>query len=75
MCARCYVGLGTNTAAFKKALAKSVNANSDRKACKTGHSKQGHIHVGDLLRTGYTLIAKDSADSSYTVFAVGFIKA
>ena len=46
-----------NTAAFKKALAKSIKANPERKACKAGHNlvdpKQGHIHVGDLLRTGY----------------------
>jgi hypothetical protein len=44
-------------ASFKKALAKSIKANPDRKACKAGHNlvdpKQGHIHVGDLMRTGY----------------------
>lgn len=43
-------------ASFKKALAKSIKANPDRKACKAGHNlvdpKQGHIHVGDLLRLG-----------------------
>jgi hypothetical protein len=46
-----------NTAAFKKALAKSIKANPDRKACKAGHDlihpEKGHLHVGDLLRTGY----------------------
>jgi len=45
------------TAAFRKALARSIKANPDRKACNAGHNlvdpKQGHIHVGDLLRTGY----------------------
>jgi hypothetical protein len=44
------------TAAFKKALAKSIKANPERKACKRGHNlvdpKQGHVHVGDLLRLG-----------------------
>jgi hypothetical protein len=44
-------------ASFKKALAKSIKANPDRQACKAGHNlvdpKQGHIHVGDLMRTGY----------------------
>ncbi|MGA8429504.1 MAG: hypothetical protein WB729_06760 [Candidatus Sulfotelmatobacter sp.] len=45
------------TAAFKKALARSIKANPDRKACKAGHNlvdaSKGHIHVGDLMRTGY----------------------
>jgi hypothetical protein len=45
------------TAAFKKALAASVKANPERKACKAGHDlihpEKGHIHVGDLMRTGY----------------------
>ncbi len=44
------------TAAFKKALAKSIKANPERKACKHGHNlvdpKRRHIHVGDLLRLG-----------------------
>jgi hypothetical protein len=44
------------TAAFKKALAKSIKGNPDRKTCKAGHNlidpKQGYIHVGDLLRLG-----------------------
>ncbi len=41
------------TAAFKKALAKSIKADPERKACKAGHDlihpDKGHIHVGDLL--------------------------
>lgn len=45
------------TAAFRKALAKSIKENPERKACKAGHNlvdaSKGHIHVGDLLRTGY----------------------
>jgi hypothetical protein len=45
------------SAGFKKALARSIKANPERKACKAGHDlvdpKQGHIHVGDLKRTGY----------------------
>ena len=45
------------SAAFKKALAASIKKNPERKACKRGHDlvdpKQGHIHVGDLMRTGY----------------------
>lgn len=45
------------TAAFRKALARSIKANPARKTCKAGHNlldpKRGHIHVGDLLRTGY----------------------
>jgi hypothetical protein len=44
------------TAAFKKALAKSIKANPERKACKAGHDlvhpAKGHIHVGDLIRLG-----------------------
>jgi len=43
-------------ASFKKALAKSIKANPERKACKAGHNlvdaTKGHIHVGDLLRLG-----------------------
>jgi hypothetical protein len=43
-------------ATFKKALAASIKKNPERKACKAGHNlvdaKQGHIHVGDLLRLG-----------------------
>ena len=45
------------TAGFKKALAKSIKANPERKACKAGHNlinpALGHIHVGDLMRTGH----------------------
>lgn len=45
------------TAAFKKALARSIKANPERKACQAGHdlihAEKGHIHIGDLLRTGY----------------------
>jgi hypothetical protein len=45
------------SAAFRKALAKSIKANPERKACKRGHNlvdpKAGHIHVGDLMRTGH----------------------
>jgi hypothetical protein len=44
------------TAAFKKALAASIKKNPERKTCGHGHNlvdpKQGHIHVGDLLRLG-----------------------
>jgi hypothetical protein len=45
------------SASFKNALAKSIKANPERKTCKAGHNlvhaSKGHIHVGDLLRTGY----------------------
>ena len=45
------------TQAFKKALAASIKAHPKRTQCKAGHDlidpKKGHIHVGDLMRTGY----------------------